>query len=128
MEADKSNPYQLYCWEFQQSLLDYDNGNWFGRLIAYKGKIHLPQSFEYNQEDFQQLVENGGIQVIKMETNWASVNFTPDNSSNTESYQSGTISSEVEIELDINGVRLNDTFTVTHQVKPAFQTKLTNVS
>jgi hypothetical protein len=127
MEPDKTNPYQLYCWEFQQSLLNYANGNWFGRLIAFEGEIRISGDI-FNQEDFQDSFENGDIKIADWETEFASVTFTKDDLSNSDRYQSGTINSKVKIDGDVNGQSLSGTYTVTHKVKPAFQSKLTNIS
>ena len=129
MEVDKSNPYQLYCWEFQESLIKFyneDSGNWFGRLIAFECEIYIVGDV-YTQEDLQEIFANGNVEINKIKTDFPNVTFTPADPSNPAKYQSGLITSQVEIEMEIDGKTLNQIYTVTHQVKPAFQTKLTNI-
>lgn len=129
MAVDKSDPYQLYCWEFQESLMKFyneDSGNWFGRLIAFEAEVYVVGDV-YTQEDLQELFANENIEITKIATDFPNVTFTPVDSSNSAKYQLGTITSQVEIEMIIDGKTLNQVYTVTHQVKPAFQTKLTNI-
>ncbi len=128
MEPDKSNAYQLYCWEFQQSLLNFakDDGNWFGRLIAFDVEIYTPNGV-FDQDRFTASLRDGNIRIVKWETNFSKVQFIPDDPKLEGDYKPGRITTEATIVGRVDNEQLNGVYTIGHNVKPAFQTKISDI-
>ena len=115
--------YDFFATQFANSLLKAtENGdtNWFGRLTRY----HQNQEFQlinffgtnYTEDDLIKALRNNSIIIKTFDV--SGINYTPD--LNDPFY--ATVSADVHIDANIDGIDQSGDFTITHKIKQAWQT------
>jgi hypothetical protein len=93
--------YVYYACQFFQSLRDYNEGYWFGRLVAYGYTLEdfLSTGNNFGEGDVHNSIENGSL--IIHDYTLLEIDYEPDGSDP----ERATATGKVELDVTLNGQR-----------------------
>lgn len=118
-----SAQYDFFATQFATSIVR-ESGEpeayWFGRMLRYLDSDEFVfRNFfgiDYTEDDFRKSMRSGAINVEVFDI--SNVNYTLDPNDSTMA----TVTCDVNIEANVNGVKKSGSFTLTQKIKQGWQT------